>query len=389
MFFRWRITVTATVNTIEAAVSHMAPSWLHCVTVGTVVSGFVLLAFTIPSGMEGRVRVAFVGNSMMFVNDMPRFMETLSDGRILQQNSCLHGSVSFSTILRKGNGMYQRWKTKKARMDNGIWDFGACTVPQLLLGQDRRLTLGNKNGFYWRDGLNPCMESEPYYRYLLQEEERNTPSSSSWDFVVLNDHTKKPGLPQYRRRSLKALRKTFAPALRRTGAVPILMATHGYVSNQTTMNTDTMDLGNVSDFTTSVLEGYLQYASLLEQELPPKQKPLIAPTGVAFLYVYEQDPDMWEKLFFIDNFHPSPHGSYLMGCVLHTTMFGTMPPFAHDLTSKYYQAPELLWQNARKMQLAGYDPMDWPESDDLEYLNDVCQKVGLNGVLPDSLGISV
>jgi hypothetical protein len=70
---------------------------------GVVVGVTALLALVVPSQWSQDlqfVNVAFIGNSIMFVNDLPRFMVSLSDYR-LEQNSCLHGSLSFKSILWK------------------------------------------------------------------------------------------------------------------------------------------------------------------------------------------------------------------------------------------------------------------------------------------------
>jgi hypothetical protein len=65
-----------------------------------------LLAVSLPptGKASSHVRVAFIGNSITFVNDIPRLIEVMAQGR-LTQDSCLHGSLNFMTILSKGNGM--------------------------------------------------------------------------------------------------------------------------------------------------------------------------------------------------------------------------------------------------------------------------------------------
>ena len=65
------------------------------------------------SATHQHIRVAFIGNSITFVNDLPRFMEALSNNHI-SQNSCLHGATRLRTILNTGNGMYNKWRTGPA-----------------------------------------------------------------------------------------------------------------------------------------------------------------------------------------------------------------------------------------------------------------------------------
>ena len=183
------------------------------------------------------VHVAFVGNSFQFVNDLPRFMESLANNNAnhhntkqnedvsslssskspqpyMVQDSMLHGSLSLSSLLRKGNGMLSRWNTTEAKLsvvvdenyygvdncdddvqdedDNGdendtndgsgcnngdgddansqlvymnLNDYGCCTLTQLLLGYDSNLVQYNENDYYKDDGKNPCFQSNLYLQF--------------------------------------------------------------------------------------------------------------------------------------------------------------------------------------------------------------------------------
>jgi hypothetical protein len=51
-----------------------------------------------------------IGNSMQYYNDLPRFLEAISDGHI-EQNSCLHGDSNLHSNLVTG-GMYQLWRSE-------------------------------------------------------------------------------------------------------------------------------------------------------------------------------------------------------------------------------------------------------------------------------------
>jgi hypothetical protein len=151
-----------------------------------------------------KINVAFVGNSMMYVNDLPRFMQEItgnsSQGEyLLHQNSCLHGATNFKTILEKGNGMLEKWNTDNAYIGNGLYDFGMCTVRQLLLGNDDNLVSPWKsNGIYTNDGMNPCFHSRAYFDYL-----NDTAEIPKWDFCVLNDQTTFPAKEERRIRVCK------------------------------------------------------------------------------------------------------------------------------------------------------------------------------------------
>ena len=83
--------------------------------------------------------VAFLGNSMFYFNDFPRFFETIAGGRVVQ-NSCLHGGASIESLVIQGNAMYPQFGTVQAIIGTNevsgdiIYDYGACTVKQLLNG---------------------------------------------------------------------------------------------------------------------------------------------------------------------------------------------------------------------------------------------------------------
>ena len=123
--------------------------------------------------------VAFLGNSMFYFNDFPNFFQTLAtrNGQPVYQDSCLHGGASIPSLLKEGNAMYPQFMTPAAILTNDqnnhtIFEYGACTIPQLLLGVDDRLddpgyavtendtaTLGSGHN------QNPCREDPAYLKY--------------------------------------------------------------------------------------------------------------------------------------------------------------------------------------------------------------------------------
>jgi len=98
-----------------------APPWQKVVAVCSVV-GLLSLAslLTMPPPMK-HYNIAFIGNSMMYYNDFPRFMSALSDSHI-SQDCCLHGDADLTTILNWGSGTYQIWHTGVARMEGETED---------------------------------------------------------------------------------------------------------------------------------------------------------------------------------------------------------------------------------------------------------------------------
>ena len=51
-------------------------------------------------------RVAFLGNSILYYNDCPRFLANLSKDHVnIHQDSCLRGGTNLQQLWEQGNGM--------------------------------------------------------------------------------------------------------------------------------------------------------------------------------------------------------------------------------------------------------------------------------------------
>ena len=210
-----------------------------------------------------------------------------------------------------GNGMQQKFNTSNTLKPDGTYDIGAPTVLSLLLPDGK---------------------------------------PQQWDYVVKNDYMQGPAREKSCYDSIHTLIQDYAPLILQSSAVPIFFMTYSYRKEGAN---GLEDLGNVAEFTNRLCKGYHAYAKALPEILQPIQKPRIAPVGMAFYTIHEQNPDMWNKLFHTEDFHPSPHGSYLIGCTLYCTIFGLPPPREAE------GDPETLWENAhaRVMQLKGEDPL--------------------------------
>ena len=346
-------------------------------TGGVVVMALLTLtAVMLPPVQPPALNVAFVGNSLQFYNDLPRLMQVLSQDAIVQ-DSCLRGGGDFASLLVLGNGMQNKWRTARASLlesssqdDEEIYDFGACSVPQLLLGYDDNLSEQNENGVYTVDGKNPCFQSDAYYQYRLNK------ATPTWDFVVLNDHSRFPAKDDEREESVQALQDYYVDFLQATGATPVFLATHAY---EAANNVSSRGMGDMPTFTAAVYDGYLQYAAALNASL--SVEPMIAPTGLAYLQVWQERPRLWKKLFFVDGLHPSPYGTYLNGCVLYATLFNRMPPRRLAVPWR----PQSLFSRARRIQhKKNTSAAQFPSMTEASYLYSVAQRVVLEQKLPSS-----
>jgi hypothetical protein len=326
---------------------------------------------------DQNLNVAFIGESYFFVNDIPRLMEAISDGHIYQ-DSCIHAGGSLSALLATGNGMYNRWATDEAMLysanenyktyggDQPIYDFGSCSIPQLLTGYDENLAYGNSGGLFYDDGGNPCLR-DPYYLSFLND---TAPSSLNWDYVVLADQTKRMAISSARADAISALTNKFAPLLKTIKATPVIVDTHAFWSDSSNMT----GLTDIPTFTSLLREGVQDYVDALKAALPSRQAPLVAPIGLAYLTIYEEDYELWQQLFLDDQIHSSVHGSYLFACVLYCTLFKHLPPETNPL-------PEDLFKDARKLM----GQPQYPSYDETVYLNNVARRVALHGYVPSSL----
>ena len=377
-----------------------------------------------PSSTE--TSVAFLGNSMLYFNDLPRFIETIAGGRVVQ-NSCLHGSASIATLL-DGSGMYPKFKTHNAILGKDkygqyIHDYGACTVSQLLLGQDVQLNNANndKGGGQQQQltttnskNVNPCNADIAYREYntyiINQQQSRSmTDNVAVWDYVVINDNTLHPARHETRYQSLRALEQYYLPWLLETKSIPVFIWTYAYSRADNSMSCDDggggggdntsgssrsrtrtkesrdmTGLEDIAKFTHLTGTGYEEYAKLLATHLPTTQVPRIAPVGLAYLAVHDENYEVWQSLFHCDGLHASPAGTFLQGCIIYYTLFGVMPN--KDVVLR--ENMSTLWTRSRMMQHAWDPPNPYPDKSMATYLYEVAERIMVEGYMPKSYSYS-
>mmetsp|Transcript_23287 Transcript_23287/g.32620 ORF Transcript_23287/g.32620 Transcript_23287/m.32620 type:complete len:403 (-) Transcript_23287:178-1386(-) len=368
-----------TIATFYAGLSTKA-SW-------SIVAGSALVVFALPFvlpdlGGISDVKVAFLGNAILASNDLPRFMEALGQHSHIQQDSCLHGSASITSIFTTGNGMYGKWTTATAQtLEENYWgaeyDYGSCTPTQMLYGYDADLSAYNQDGTYYDDGRNPCFQDTDGTMYLNYLNDM-IGVRGDFDYLVIADQTKRIAIPQSRNQSMETLKTVVLPMLLETNVTPIIMETHSFWSAYTNMT----NLDDVPTFQSMIHAGCQDYADVLKEGLPRSQKPKIAPVGLAFLTIWEEDEDMWFKLFQNDDIHTSIWGSYLYGLVLYATIYHKMPPRSVAIPSNMAD----LWSKARRLDDAAQDDtIEYPDKDDAIYLYRIADRVAKKGYIPKTL----
>lgn len=268
------------------------------VTLPIIIVCFIITMTTSAMNVhKNEIKVAFLGNSIIYFNDCPRLLEHMLTTRFdrVHQDSCLRGGASLPSLWTDGNGMRTRFGgSENAKRDDGTVDTGAATV-HTLLAQDPTIT---------------------------------------WDYVVMNDYTQAPARTETRRETIQALDDLYGPLLAST--IPILLQTAAY--REVVNGSD--DLGTVLEFTNNLREGYGEYSTAL---LKYADDVRVAPVGDAFLWVHRHNFNLWRKLFHVDDYHPSPHGTWLQACVLYCTMVREAPPPYQPEwfdTARYMQPPQ-------------------------------------------------
>jgi len=279
-----------------------------------------------PTDYSTPYNIGFVGNSIQYYNDLPRIMETLSDGNIFQ-DSVFRNQGSFYSIANKGNGMDEIYDQEgNALNEDGTIDNGAETVGTMF-------------------------------------------EEATWDYLVMNDRSLFPIIDKKRYYSVESLYNFYLPLLNATNVrtIPVLIGTFAPADEERRM-IDGENVVSVQNFTQTMHEGYYSYAQEMKPYLTKRQKPRVAPVGKAFLKVYYEDADAWIQLFDEDDlFNPSPHGTYLMALCLFKTIYAKIPP--EEVALPTY--PEFLFYTARFIN----ENAEFPTYDEASYLYSVADSV--------------
>jgi len=337
--------------------------------------------------------VAHLGNSIQYYNDCPRVLEqmllstaldrvvdldldccpevqhTTRNNPLVVSESCLRGGTTISSLWEEGNGMANKFASRPASIRKGDgYDIGASTVSDLL--QQRS-----------------CSSS-------------SISSHCYWDFIIINDHTQSPVRSERKEESKTALETHYLPAIAKgleltpnDGSKTMMTGDSTVVFVQTmaykTPVKNSADLGSFDDFTNALAKGYDEYVALVEHFALryPGLRATVAPLGRAYQVIRDEHFDLWSNSMYAnDDFHPSPHGTWLEACLLHCIV--TKKKFAlfdHD-GENGDDSMEIWWKQARYLQPPTYpngdlqEPLRLPTRAEAVLLNDIAYRVYLERV---------
>jgi len=177
----------------------------------------------------------------------------------------------------------------------------------------------------------------------IPQEQKDALEKQTWDFVVLQDYSETPGLPDTNANkagSMNALHTYYHPTIRDLSkAKALFYDTWGYCCGDSTYP-------QYPDFLSmnSLLKvGYEEYRDLMNKGEPPAKAQSysshINPAGLAFLQVYQDDISKGLNPLTNGNFillyvplgggsydkHPTQFGSYLIACVHYAAVNGKSP----------------------------------------------------------------
>jgi hypothetical protein len=142
-----------------------------------------------------------------------------------------------------------------------------------------------------------------------------------WDYVVLQDNSSIPGRAREEafQESLSAMQRVFVPAIvklaeKNPRLTVLLYESWGHQNGSVYKDL----LPAYPDFLTMSLKtssGYQHYQSFLVGLLPPSVRVLVVPVGSAFRAVRSVESQLFGSLYVSDQSHPSRFGTYLSACV--------------------------------------------------------------------------
>jgi ketosteroid isomerase-like protein len=212
-----------------------------------------------------------------------------------------------------------------AEVANADFTFGESTVEREPL---RILFIGNSLTNQIRSTLNRLIQASPYSEstieyvapdwWTLQQHmnSENTMSkirSSDWDFVVLQERSNWPTLPNRCGQFYDAVAK-LSEAIKESGAQVVLYMIWGYRDGDPQNRQISPDYETMQQ---NLIEAYTEAARQVDA--------IIAPVGVAWQSVRRNKPDLGRQLYQSDGLHPSYKGAFLTACVFYATLFDADP----------------------------------------------------------------
>jgi hypothetical protein len=134
--------------------------------------------------------------------------------------------------------------------------------------------------------------------------------SSKWDYVVLQEQSELPSVPQMRTQEMYPAARLLAGQIRAAGAKPLFFITWAHQDGWPDYGMHTYEA-----MQTQIDQGYL----LIARELNAQ----VAPVGLAWWMARRQDPQL--GLWQADGSHPTLQGTYLAACVFYAAIFRQSP----------------------------------------------------------------
>ncbi len=262
-------------------------------------------------------------------NDPDRLVKPLAiqekPGDTSHWNNGPHVQFGITTVLCEGAGNII---TKEDNMASGVVLMKSLAQYYANSKALKVLFIGNSYTGGVRDTLNNLVGASPYSESTLEYAVRggwtlqqhlndartmSRVKSTKWDYVVLQEQSKAPTLPEKSDEFYDAV-VALSTIIRQSGSKPVLYMTWGRRGR------DTQNPQINPDYETMQARLSRAYTDAAK-----KAGALIAPVGEAWRAVRRERSQLGSQLYRKDGSHPSERGAYLAACVFYATLFKADP----------------------------------------------------------------
>jgi len=394
---------------------------------------------------------------MLLQDSVHRVNNNNNNNNRVYQDSCLRGGATLPSLWWDGNGMRRKFSERLNDVHDGVGvgvgvvvDIGAPTVRDLLLHKNHKTKKKCGN-----DSDNDSDNDNKYWDFVVMNDHTQSPvrNETKQQSKVALETLYLPTIVTGMKESVRiatpvtgtgtgtiatpgtGTSTTTDPACSTSTSTSTINGTKHTKTTTTTCTViflqtaaykspvqNSSDLGSFDEYTELLIQGYDEYAELVkkfndnlqqEQKQQQRQQPhtvglkaTVAPLGEAHRSIRREHPKLWsDSLYANDDFHPSPHGTWLQACLLYCIVTGgrkfdcgeryhgsngdgdggdTNDDTDNDHAGASSPPPAAAgirgwWEKtARYMQPRAHDPLPLPTNEEAAYLSDVAHRTYLD-----------
>jgi hypothetical protein len=204
-----------------------------------------------------------------------------------------------------------------------------CGGVSLVEGKELRvLFVGNSYTYMIQNAFQDLVSSSPHSQSTISQvanggwrltQHLNSNATleairnGNWDYVVLQEHSRRPTLPNERQLFYDAVSQ-LSGIIRESRAQVVLYMTWGRRDRDNTTPEINPDYETMQR---NLIEAYTKAARSVDA--------LVSPVGIAWQLVRSENSALGQQLYAADGSHPSDKGAFLVACVFYATLFNDDP----------------------------------------------------------------